>query len=285
MLPWPVTVGGRDVTQCWYTDAERDTMKSPRREVRFDVISLLLIIFGVGLIAFLAGRQQISRQLQPYVAESATELRLLEDAYGPSRNSEHGEEWIVRDFFKGKRDGIFIDIGANDYRRFSNTYYLETELGWSGVAIEPQTKFAEDYARFRPRTTFVPLFVSNVSNQEAVLFVPSNDLVASSSREFAEQRGGGAPEMQRALTTTLDDILTRLELTRIDFLTMDIELAEPDALAGFTIQRFKPALVCIEAHLPIRNQILEYFARNAYVLAGQYLRADSHNLWFVPLSS
>ena len=62
-------------------------------------------------------------------------------------------------------------------------------------------------------------------------------------------------------------------------------VTEPDALAGFSIERFQPALVCIEAHLPIRNQILEYFARHAYVVAGQYLRADSANLWFVPLSS
>ncbi len=39
---------------------------------------------------------------------------------------------------------------------------------------------------------------------------------------------------------------------------MDIELSEPKALAGFTIERFKPELVCIEAHpeVPSRSSII-----------------------------
>ena len=260
-------------------------MNSPRRQLKFDAISFVLIAVCIALVAYFAGRFQTLRQLRPYVSESAEEMRPLEDAYGPARNSEHGEEWIIRDFFKDKRDGVFVDVGANDYRLYSNTYYLETELGWSGVAIEPQTKFAAAYARFRPKTRFVPLFVSNVSNKEAVLYVPSNDLVASKSREFVEQHGGSDPEEVRALTTTLDDVLTRMDVTRMDFLSIDIELAEPDALAGFSIQQFQPALVCIEAHPPVRRQILEYFARNGYIVAAQYLRADGDNLWFVPLGS
>jgi hypothetical protein len=64
---------------------------------------------------------------------------------------------------------------------------------------------------------------------------------------------------------------------------MDIELSEPKALAGFDVDRFKPALVCIEAHPEVRQQILDYFTRHRYVLVGRYLRADSKNLYFQPL--
>ena len=45
-------------------------------------------------------------------------------------------------------------------------------------------------------------------------------------------------------------------------MSMDIELAEPQALAGFSIGRFNPSLVAVEAHPPVRQQILDYFARN-----------------------
>jgi hypothetical protein len=117
-----------------------------------------------------------------------------------------------------------------------------------------------------------------------VLYVPSNDLVASQSKDFAEARGGGAGEI-RTQTTTLDDVLERSGISKVDFLTMDIELAEPAALAGFSIQRFKPTLACVEGHVPVRQEILNYFARNGYVIVGKYLRADSHNLWFAPLES
>ena len=60
--------------------------------------------------------------------------------YGPSRNSEHAEEWIVRDFFGGQRGGTFVDVGSYHYRTFSNTYYLEQTLGWSGLAIDAKNR-------------------------------------------------------------------------------------------------------------------------------------------------
>jgi hypothetical protein len=85
-------------------------------------------------------------------------------------------------------------------------------------------------------------------------------------------------------TTTLNAVLDQAGLTRVDFLSMDIELAEPKALAGFDIDRFQPGLVCIEAHLEVRQQILDYFATHRYSLVGKYLRADPHNLYFRPLS-
>ena len=123
----------------------------------------------------------------------------------------------------------------------SNTYYLETVLEWSGVALEPQVKFAEGYKQFRPKTVFVPLFVSDTSNQQTTLFVTANNLVASSSRAFTETYGEVTPTP--ATTTTLDEVLDRLNIQRIDFLSIDIELAEPQALAGFSIERFRPGLL------------------------------------------
>jgi hypothetical protein len=79
------------------------------------------------------------------------ELQTFAKQYGPAKDSEHAEEWMIRDFYGNKRDGVFLDIGANDYKNGSNTYYLERELGWSGLAVEPLTQFAADYARYRPR--------------------------------------------------------------------------------------------------------------------------------------
>ena len=216
--------------------------------------------------------------------EESPELDALRKKFGPSRNSYNAEEWIVRDFFADQRDGVFVDVGANDHQRYSNTFYLETALGWSGIAIEPQQKFAEGYRQHRPRTTFVPLFVSDVSNRQATLYIGENDLVASSSREFTGSFGRGASPT-KATTTTLDDVLDRLRVTRIDFLTMDIELAEPQALAGFSIDRFRPRLVCIEAHEPVRQQLLDYFARHGYVIVGKYWLVDHENFWFAPMKT
>lgn len=210
------------------------------------------------------------------------ELDWFQAKYGSSSYSQYGEEWLIRDFFRDQRGGFFVDVGSYDYKRYSNTYYLEQVLGWSGVAIDAQQEFGPDYIKYRPRTRFFAAFVSDRSGAVESLFVPERTrTVASSNREFAGRYDGKGTERE-VPTITLNDLLGRAGVSRIDFLTMDIELAEPKALAGFDIVRYRPRLVCVEAHPDIRQQLLDYFAERNYRLLGRYLRADPHNLWFAP---
>ena len=59
---------------------------------------------------------------------------------------------------------------------------------------------------------------------------------------------------------------------------MDIEGAGLAALKGFDIQRFQPALCCIEP--ANREAVVEYFESNGYELIEKYLKADKINLYF-----
>ena len=248
---------------------------------RFSVAHVLLAgLLCAGVAAWVAPR---ARSAAPVYARHA-ESQALFDKYGPEKNSYSEEEWSIRDFFQDKRDGFFVDVGANDYKFTSNTYYLDTVLNWSGIAIEPQRQFEADYVKFRPRTKFLPFFVSDTSNQLAQLYVLSkNSLISSADKNFTEQLGEKAKVVD-VPTITLTDLLDAEKVTRVDFLSMDIELWEPKALAGFDIGRFRPQLVCIEAHPQVRQQILDYFAQHRYVVVGKYLRADIVNLYFTPLS-
>jgi FkbM family methyltransferase len=212
------------------------------------------------------------------------EYEWFKQEYGSSRYSEHAEEWLVRDFFHDQRNGVFVDVGSYDYKFFSNTYYLEKELGWSGLAVDAQEEFAADYAKYRPRTRFFTFFVSDRSDALESLFVPGNRLVASSNKGFSDRYDTSGKE-RKVSTITLNDLLARAGVTAIDFLTMDIELAEPKALAGFDLVRYRPRLVCVEAHPDVRQQLINYFADRQYRVVGRYLRADPYNLWFAPADS
>jgi len=58
----------------------------------------------------------------------------------------HSFEW--QDFFVAavtdkKYHGTYLEIGANDPKQFSNTYLLETQLGWRGVGVEKDKTFAD----------------------------------------------------------------------------------------------------------------------------------------------
>ena len=252
-----------------------------RKRQRFDVTGVILVAL-LAVVVVWKVEQTTPRALALAVPEEA---EAFAKKYGPGRNSEHEEEWLIRDFFGDRRGGLFIDVGANDYKRFSNTYYLENVLGWSGIAIEPQRSFEAGYAANRPRTKFRPFFVSDQSNEQARMYVlGTNPLVTSADKGFTERYGKDATEVT-APTITLNDLLGSEHVSSIDFMTMDIELWEPKALAGFDIERFRPQLVCVEAHPEVRQQILEYFARHDYVVVGKYLRADTQNLYFTPMAA
>jgi FkbM family methyltransferase len=249
------------------------------------IVEMLILVVGVavavGIGSHAYGRRQATRLLEPFVSMT-NELRSLEQKYGPRRDSLGGEEWIARDFFQDKREGVFLDVGASRYKEGSNTYYLETVLGWSGVAVEPQAKFAADYKTYRPRTMFVPVFAGPTSDATAKLYIPEKDAIASSNPTFAET-GGAIVTAIDTKTMRLDDILDQAGITQVDFLSMDIELAEPEALAGFTLERYGIQLACIEGQPQVRQQIIDYFTARGYTLLGRYLRADTNNLWFAPL--
>ena len=261
---------------------------------RFDMVETALIAgLAVVTTAYLV-RSLDGKRLEriSYVAyTSAQEGERLADRYGPSRYSRNEEEWIIRDYFQDRRNGVFVDVGANHYRNDSNTYYLETKLGWSGVAIDPQGDFAAGYRSYRPRTHFFQFFIGDTSDANTAFYLPEgNSLEASADQRFAEGRDTETPGARRETravvvpTIRLTDLLGRAGVQRFDLLSVDVELAEPGVLAGFDIDRFKPSLVCIEAHPQVRQQILDYFTLHGYVVLGRYLRADLQNLYFSPIT-
>jgi FkbM family methyltransferase len=255
-----------------------------RRFTLLQIVLVCVLSIGVGgLIARYRYRATFAA-IDAVLSAGHPESQPLKAKYGPHRNSYSEEEWCIRDFFNDRSDGFFVDVGANDYKVTSNTYYLDTVLNWRGIAIEPQRQFEADYVRFRPRTKFVPFFISDASNERARIYVLSrNSLLASADKSFTEQFGDTAKEVE-VPTITLNDLLDSERVKKIDFMSIDIELWEPKALAGFDVERFHPELVCIEAHPQVRQQILDYFARHHYTVVGKYLRADVNNVYFTPLS-
>ena len=49
------------------------------------------------------------------------------------------DKWLFENHFKDKKDGVFLEIGADDGVDKSNTKFYE-ELGWKGMCIEPSHK-------------------------------------------------------------------------------------------------------------------------------------------------
>lgn len=235
---------------------------------------------GVSINAWLFPKPAVSQRAIYRVLPN--EVQPLLQKYGEPLYSSHYEELFIRDFFADQKGGVFVDIGASHYRDRSNTYYLERHLGWSGIAVDPIEAFAADYRLHRPRTKYFAMFVSDKSNETAELYVGERSLFSSTTREMTERHTKVAKAIESP-TITLNDLLDSQGMVAIDFLSIDVELHEPEVLAGLDLTKYRPRLICIEAFPEVRQQILDYFARGGYIVVGRYLRADPLNLWFAAL--
>lgn len=203
-------------------------------------------------------------------------------ASGTKLYSQHDEELIIRHFFHDERGGTFVDVGCWDWREGSTTLYLEDHLSWSGLAVDAQPQLKDGYERHRPRTRFFNFIVSERSGDAGHLYVA--DQISSVHADHAERFGAQWYQDQplEVPTITLNDLLERNNIDRIDLLSMDIEGSEPTALAGFDLRRYRPRLVVIEAAPHVQDLITRYFEDREYERIDAYLERDSVNWYFKP---
>jgi hypothetical protein len=63
--------------------------------------------------------------------------------------SQHGQDHFVLEMLNGLRGGFFLDSGASNGVRSSNTHLLEYAFGWTGICVEPNDLFYAELARNR----------------------------------------------------------------------------------------------------------------------------------------
>jgi hypothetical protein len=254
------------------------------RKLQFDLgeVALMLIFAVLATGALVWSRVPSDAHKAPTILEGDV-LASLERRFGSDRYSQGPEEWIVRDFFDDMKSGVFLDVGAYRALDWSNTAALERRLLWSGIAIDAIEEFGVEYVKHRPRTKFFTAFATDTDfGTSQIFFDPKEAAVSSSDPEFTRLFTGEAKPRQ-VRNRTLDSIMLDAGVTTLDYMSMDIELGEPAALRGFSIDRFRPRLACVEAHAKTRQQIIDYFVRNGYTIVGRYLRLDPANLYFAPL--
>lgn len=198
------------------------------------------------------------------------------------RYSLFDEELIIRDYFQDRRDGFFVDVGCAWPIKASNTYYLEKHLGWKGIGIDALDDYAPLWERDRPGSKFFAYLVTDRSGGFGTFFKSPNTGLSSTDRKSASGSHFGdslEPVEVKIPQITLDDLLAREGVTKIDLLSMDIEGHEPEALEGFSVQRYHPELVVVEGKSP---RVARYFRRHGYERLRKYEPYDNVNRYFHP---
>jgi FkbM family methyltransferase len=245
------------------------TTRSQRRQKAAALLALALVVSATA-----CPRKADQQRVLPDKAN----LAALRAVYGEALYSQDDEETLVRAFFQDRRGGFFLDVGAGDPIRHSTTYYLEKHLGWSGIAVDAIAEYTAAYAKERPGTRFFAYFAGDKSDT-------THDFFVSEDRNFSSASGddprGGIYHKRKVATIALDDLLRREKVSRLDFLSMDIEGSEPLALAGLDVARYRPELVCVEISSPeIGRSIAEYFALRGCREVSAYRAVDGINRYY-----
>lgn len=185
--------------------------------------------------------------------------------------SQLGQDLWVLERCGHKRSGFFVEFGAADGVLLSNSWLLETHMGWSGICAEPNPKFFERLQRNR-RCQVTDACIGATTG-EAIEFLLAEEyggMVSDMSRDHHAQRRQAyyaeTSNRVRLVTESLDDLLRRLNAPReIDYLSIDTEGSELAILSAFPFDRWNIRLLTVEHNFSAdRERIHELLSAHGY---------------------
>jgi FkbM family methyltransferase len=169
-----------------------------------------------------------------------------------AQNMEDYHLWLA---FGGRTHGTYIDIGGGHPIAGSVSFWFY-ERGWQGLVVEPQETLAKLHRRLRPRDTLVRAAIGRERGEIDFYVVDRLHALSTTVRENAEaaSKHGASSRTLRMPALSLADLCRTHGLTEIDFLKIDVEGGERDVIAGADWQRYRPAVVLVEAIAPLSNE-------------------------------
>ncbi|MDD5762452.1 MAG: FkbM family methyltransferase [bacterium] len=187
------------------------------------------------------------------------------------------EKVQVWEFFGCAEEGIFVEVGANDPKSLSQTWFLE-KMGWRGVLVEPLPDLAEGLRRERRNSMVFEVAVSAPGKTGEADFH-----VAGAFSSLAQNVKDNAVDygtVLRVKVVTLDSVLEEAKIRKVDFLSVDTEGTEVDVFRGFDIGRYRPALILVEDAV-FGLKLHRHLKSSRYRL----VRRTGFNNWYVPEDS
>ncbi|GHA51436.1 hypothetical protein GCM10008927_15980 [Amylibacter ulvae] len=174
----------------------------------------------------------------------------LDQDQGQTTYSQFGEDIISFIFLERKTSGFYVDIGAHDPFRKSNTAMLN-QIGWTGINVEPDPVGFQRFEKHRPNDINLNIAVHN-EESEVTLYRFRRGL----SNTVLENRAKGIAKNKKALPSHIVPAMSMNAIMDaylpkgqpIDFLNVDIEGYDQTALEAFDFDKYRPKLCCIECY-------------------------------------
>jgi FkbM family methyltransferase len=184
--------------------------------------------------------------------------------------SQHHEDVKLLDFLqRTNATGPYLDVGCNHPFRLSNTYMLYTN-GWRGLCVDPLPRFRPLYKRWRPEDVFCCAAVGD-SEGDLPLYEFESDVLTTLDADLAKSYQAKGSRLLKTSSVKVLPINRLLEESKVasplSLLSIDIEGHELPALRSIDLDRWQPAIVCMEALTADgrkNESAIEYLTSNRY---------------------
>lgn len=169
--------------------------------------------------------------------------------------SQYKQDKFVNQILR-KRDGVFLDIGANDGVSLSNSYFFEKNLHWKGICIEPIDEIYQKLLSNRnciclncgvwSQTTILQFYRAKGYSEMLSGIIESfnNDHFIRLQKEIEEF--GGDVEIVEINVRSLNEILKENNIYSIDFCSIDTEGSEFEILRALDFDKFQIKIIAVE---------------------------------------
>lgn len=174
--------------------------------------------------------------------------------------------WVL-EMLNNKKNGYFLDVGAYDGIKYSNSLLLEKDFDWSGLLIEAHPDNFDTLKNNR-KNTLVPYAVSDYNGK--IIF--ENECGTGS--KVVEKNGLSID------CITFEKMFEMYNVPNyIDYISLDIEGMEYLSLTKFPFDKYKFKLLTVEHNLYMsgsenKEKIKDILLKNGYVI---YKENVSHN--------
>ena len=149
------------------------------------------------------------------------------------------------------RAGVFIEAGANDGIKQSNTHGLAKALGWKGILVEPVPSLAARCARYRAESFVVNAALVAPADVGKTIEIVDLDLMSTVAASLSSQElQAHVASVVEVVGRTLSEIITSSPFDEIDFLSLDVEGFELSVLEGLDSTLHAPKVVLVETADP-----------------------------------
>lgn len=189
-------------------------------------------------------------------------------------SAQEGKDKVLNEiYFKNRRGGFFIDIGAHDGVSINSTYFLEKHLGWSGVCIEPLKRRYDELVKNRPGSLCLNKAVYNregfvkfrdITGYPEMLSGIEESYNPSHERRILHELGEGSMKTIEVPCITLNSILEENSIRSVDYLKIDTEGSELDILKSLDFS--KVDIKCIDVENNYSTNFKEFFEGKGYKL-------------------